>query len=226
VDNLQNDKAPDHTDAAGSTQAVVNDADKKVAKAQDQSAALVQKVKTQGEVNPAETVKEAAKEASKETVPEKYADFAVPAGVEVDPTLLTEFHDLARKTGLSQEKAQGVFDLGVKLLEKITGTAAKSQAEQSEKWMQDAINDPEIGGDRLKYAVENSKAFLKKVLGDNGRSAFFELLRAKGLENNPALLRLLSIGWNAVKEDASPRGQAGANKSADFSEIYPSLAGQ
>lgn len=140
-------------------------------------------------------------EAKANEVPETYADFTMPEGVEVDTAMLTEFSSVAKELGLTQAQAQKLVDLQAK---SATGEAAnrtaqleQALAKQSETWVSELKNDPGLGGAKYDQTISTAVKAVSTFFGDD----FRQLLNESGLGNNPALVRgLYKIGM-AISED-------------------------
>jgi len=102
----------------------------------------------------------------------EYADFTMPEGLAIDAEVMGDFKGGATEYKLSQEQAQKVADLGVKLhqrwaesliqdsnayLDSLFDPSAESKGDmfggpfkaRSEKWAAESKADQEFGGDKL-----------------------------------------------------------------------------
>src|SRR5690606_11849958 len=79
-----------------------------------------------------------------EGAPEQY-EFKPADGIEIDPSVVENFAEVAKELNLSQDAAQ-------KVLDKMAPVLATRQAEQlkaaSEHWANEARNDKEFGGEK------------------------------------------------------------------------------
>jgi len=142
-----------------------------------------------------------AREAKAAEVPETYADFVMPEGVEVDAAMLTEFSTVAKELGLTQAQAQKLVDLQTKAATagetgRQTQLEAALQA-QSDAWVNEIKNDPELGGAKFDATVSTAVKAISTFFGDDFRA----LLNESGIGNNPALIRGMYKIGAAISED-------------------------
>lgn len=156
---------------------------------------------TPEETPEAKAQREAAEKAAKDAVPETYADFKVPEGLELNGEVLTEFQGLAKELGLSQEKAQKLIDLQTKLAQ---GGEQERQQQlqqaldaQAKQWTDQIKADPELGGEKF----EASKQVAVKAMAQFGNDALRHILNESGLGNHPELFRLFHKVGQAISED-------------------------
>lgn len=147
-----------------------------------------------------ETAEKEAK-AKADAVPEKYEDFKVAEGLELNAEVMTEFSALAKELGLSQEKAQKLIDLQSKLaLGEDTARQAlldKALADQSKAWSDQVKNDPELGGSKFESTMETALKAVQQFATPELR----QLLHDSKLGNNPEMVRLFHKVGLAISED-------------------------
>lgn len=144
----------------------------------------------------AEGAAPAAPEAAKPVVPETY-EFKAPEGVEFDADVLGELTTFAKETGLTQEAAQKVADLGVKQMQKFRQTYEAHVAETVEGWKQASVSDKEFGGANLQANLAIAKQALETFATPEDRA----FLAESGLGNHPAIIRMLYRAGKAISED-------------------------
>lgn len=148
----------------------------------------------------AKQAREAA-EAKANEVPETYEAWKLPEGVEADAEMLGEFSKLAKDLKLTQAQAQALVDLQVKSAQSGEGARAQqleqALAKQSEVWISEIKNDPEIGGAKFDATVSTAVKAISTFFGDDFRA----LLNESGLGNNPALVRGMYKIGQAISED-------------------------
>jgi len=131
-------------------------------------------------------------------VPEIYADFKIPDGMEVDKELLTETLPMFKELGLSQGKAQKIIDL---YSAKIAPAFIKRQADawnaQKEGWKADVQKDTEIGGDKFEASVKEAQ----RVLNTLGTPELKKVFDDYGLGNHPEFVRVFARMAQHLKED-------------------------
>lgn len=126
-----------------------------------------------------------------------YTDFTVPEGVTFNTEALSEFKELARAKGLSQEDAQAFADLGVKIA-KLQQDGYARQIEQAQtQWAETSRTDKEIGGDKF----DENRALAKRALDTFGSEELTTMLAESGLGNHPEVLRAFVRVGRAISED-------------------------
>ena len=131
-------------------------------------------------------------------VPEKYADFKVPQGMEVDKAMLEEAAPLFKMLGLSQDKAQKIVDFySTKIIPGFIKTQTETWNAQKESWVNAVKDDKEIGGDKFKTSVESAQ----RVLNTLGTPELKKVFDEFGLGNHPEFVRVFAKMSEHLKED-------------------------
>lgn len=159
-----------------------------------------QAAKDNAETPEAKLARETA-EAKANEVPETYEAYKLPEGVQVDEALLGEFNTVAKELGLTQAQAQKLVDLQAKTAaagetgrEEFLAQALKTQ---SDTWVNEIKNDPELGGAKFDATVSTAVKAISTFFGDD----FRQLLNDSGIGNNPALVRGMHKIGLAISED-------------------------
>ncbi len=152
-----------------------------------------------------------------EVVPEQYADFTLPDGVEFNADVLGEFKSTAKELGLSQAKAQKVTDLGAKLVQATMAKQAEAIASEQAKWETASRSDKEFGG----AALKENLGIATTALDQFGTPELKTMLRESGLGNHPEVIRLLHRVGKAVSEDKTVRGGAVTPADNSAKSFYP-----
>lgn len=147
--------------------------------------------------------------------PEKYGDWKVPDGYEMDPEVTKEAEPLFRELGLSQEAAQKLVDLyakhSIKSLEEHNSRANTWWAERQQEWRDSLKRDPEIGklaGQNGNFGpdskiVQTVNAALNDLQNPKLVSDFKEAMDLTGAGNNPAFVKVLYALASKVTEGTS-----------------------
>ena len=157
------------------------------------------------------------------SVPDKYEDFTMPEGIEVDTAMMDEFKPLAKELGLTQEAAQKLIDIQTKHAKAFADAEQAEWDDLNKQWQETAKADKEIGGDKLPEVLSN----VNKVLEKLGTEALTETLEWSGMNNNPEVVRLLNrIYVNFMKEDnVEPANAAAATTEKSRADrIFPSMS--
>jgi len=143
----------------------------------------------EAEEKPEEGEKE---EAKKPEVPEKY-EIKLPEGFEVDEKALETFTPVFKDIGLTNEQAQKLADAYIEMQKKD----AEAYINEINKWKEQAKNDPEYGGARLKENLAIASKAMREVFSEKT----IALMDYMGLTSHPELIRdLWKLGLK-ISED-------------------------
>ena len=123
----------------------------------------------------------------------------------MDTDLAGELKTYAKENGLTQEKAQQIADLGVKMVQKQQSAFETLKTE----WATQAKTDKEIGGE----AFDANLAISNKGLAQFATPEFIAFLQQTGLGNHPEMIRAFHRVGKAISEDRLVTG--GAPSGAD-----------
>ena len=153
--------------------------------------------------------------------PESY-ELKLPDASPLDDAQLKGVSEFARENGLTQEQAQA-------LLERESGQVGQFGAEQEQlvaetkdRWYQEVISDPQIGGDNLSETKRLCGLAFQKVPGGEQLKASIE---GTAYANNPELVRFLrNVAHKFLDSDKFVAGSAGRirpNKKAAADVLFP-----
>lgn len=194
-----------NNEGAGTQQAPNTDVTKVAevnGQAHNESAANTNTTKVEGEADKGKTEDKTkdgeGNKKPEQKAPEKYEDFALPEGTELDTELMGEFTSIAKELELTQEQAQKLAELGGKIALKAGGPGEEAIIEQAKQtWGRETLADKEIGGDML---AENLSV-AKKTLDTFGTPALKELLNKSGMGNHPEVIRLFLKVGKQISDD-------------------------
>ena len=144
-------------------------------------------------------------EGEKQGAPEKYEDFKMPEGTELDAEVDAAFQGVAKELNLSQEQAQGFLDKMAPVLQK---RSADRIAAISNEWMEQSKADKEFGGQKLMQSLSDI-ARLRDTFArnaDGSIDADIQEFLSSPMGNHPGALRLLSRIGRAFGEAKYPGG--------------------
>jgi hypothetical protein len=156
---------------------------------------------------------DAAKAAQAKGAPEKYADFKVPEGVEVNQPMLEEFKTTAKKHNLTQEAAQELIDLQVKHVQGISEGLLTTFNQIKTDWKKETVQ--ELGADYKKELVYAGKAIDKF-----GTPELRVLLNQTGVGNHKELVKFFVKIGKTVSEDTFVDGKNRTGKKSDAELFY------
>lgn len=164
----------------------------------------------QGERQPADPGQQQAE-------PTEIQDFVMPEGLALDTEMAGELKTFAKENGLTQEKAQQVADLGVKMLQK----QQTAFAELTKSWADAARTDKEYGGE----AFDANLAGANKAMGQFATPEFLQFLKESGLGNHPEMIRAWYRVSKAVSEDKLVTGSntAPVGEKTLEQRVYPDM---
>jgi len=144
-------------------------------------------------------------------VPETYADFQMPEGVEIDETALEAAVPVFKDLGLNQEQAQKLVDLQADMVAKGQKAQVEAFNAQLDKWDTQSLNDKEFGGEKFDENIKTASLAVEKF----GTPELKTLLEQHGLYAHPEVVRLLYRVGNTVKEDNPGNGGNPVNGETD-----------
>lgn len=136
-----------------------------------------------------------------EPKPGEYAAFNLPDGYTIADQDLAVFTQLGQQYNLPQEGAQKLVDLAVGVVEntrqQIAAESAAEAQQVKDEWKTALLNDPELGGAKLKATQENLNAFQRSKFAS---PELLGLLQESGLIMHPSIARLLSQIGASMRE--------------------------
>ena len=157
-------------------------------------------LKVEDDARAVEAKKKADDEAAGK-VPEKYADFKIPDGMEMDTALLAEADPIFKELNLTQAGAQKMIDL---FSEKIMPAFVKKQTEAWEKqksdWYAETVANKEIKLDDRGANLDGNRV-INTLFSKEEAPKFKAELVKYGLDNHPWLNLLLTRAAKHLKED-------------------------
>ena len=139
--------------------------------------------------------------------PEK---LTVPAGIDPNDAVFTEFTNFAKEERLSAPQAQKLTDFAGQMLEAATQRQQASWDKQNNEWLAEIKADKEFGGDRLQDSVNTFKRVASDPNGPFGPD-FLSAIPAVG--NNPKVVIPLLRVARILSEGRPVQGGPSANGS-------------
>lgn len=150
----------------------------------------------------------------------EYTEFSIADGVQLDQTALGEFKSFAAEANLSQEQAQQVVDMGVKLQQKWATEQSAAMQKSRDQWAEASNNDQEFGGPKL----QENLAIAKQALDKFGTPEFTQLLADSGLGNHPEVIRFIYRAGKAISNDKFVGGGGANNAPVDPAKVlFPNM---
>jgi hypothetical protein len=139
------------------------------------------------------------------TPPEDYK-LTMPDGVMMDTVLLNDAAPVLREAGISRDQAQKMVPLVAKVQERLYEQQSNEFADVVADWSRKTANDPQIGRGNLKETQRLAGVALDAA-GARKDGEARDLLERSGLNNHPAILRMLRFfGQHFDKPRAQPSG--------------------
>lgn len=161
----------------------------------------------------------AGKDGKKEGAPEKYAEFKLPEGMQIDQAVMTDFTALAKKHNLSQESAQDLVDFQAKM-EKSRVDAAVAEFDKTAKaWRDETVK--ELGAN---FGAE--EANVGRFLERFGSPELRALMTATRVGENKHLFTAMAKAGALLGEGKLPEGQNGGGQKDAGSRWYPKMREQ
>ena len=159
-----------------------------------------------------------------ETVPEKYADFKLPEGYEIQTEVMTEAQGVFKDLGLTQTQAQKLVDFYAKSSFAAAEAPLKHWRDTQDGWRNEIKSDPEIGGKLGDGKATIGKAYA--LLGDAKLvQSFRDAMDLTGAGNNPAFVKTMFKLASMLTEGGHVAGSTPKPKPGSAAEaMYPNLA--
>lgn len=163
--------------------------------------------------------------------PEAY-ELSLPEGIELDADLLNEATPVFKELGLSNDAANKLAPLAMKVQERFVAQQSNDYALLRADWAKQVQSDPEIGGKNLSATMHSVARALDWAVGpaestnDKGEKVaepFRQLLNETGLGNHPVMVRAFAkIGAALGEDDKFVRENIGSPQKRDRLEaLYP-----
>lgn len=151
-------------------------------------------------------------------VPETYADFSLPEGVELDAQLLETAVPVFKELGLTQEQAQKLVDFQAKQVGEGQRKQADAFSQLMEDWQTQSRNDKEFGGEKF----DENIAIARTAVNAFGTPELAKLLEDHGVGNHPEMIRFMVKVGKLTREDRPGVTGGASNPAVDrVSALYP-----
>ena len=152
-----------------------------------------------------------------EPVPLPVYEFKLPEGAQVDSeafkafnTKLGEFQNLTKsQQDVAQKLGQDFIDMHVNEIKNVVENQNKAAWDwfksRNTTWLETAKNDPSIGGENFDSTISSAAQAVSLYGGTKVQQAeVAKVLQETGVENHPAILRLLSNITKVAAKEGSP----------------------
>ncbi len=160
--------------------------------------------------------KEAEDKAKGENAPEKYEDFKLPEGIEMDQAALDKFLPLAKEVNLTQEQAQKFIDLRAETVQAESKNQWDVWNKTQDTWVTEAKGDSEIGGANF----DENVGLAKKTMEAYGNESLKDLIDVTGAGNHKEFIRFLAKIGKDIGEDKLHISGGNATEQDKAGRIY------
>ena len=161
---------------------------------------------------------EKAGEEGSQTVPETYADFAMPEGITLDEAALTGATPIFKDLGLNQDQAQKLIDVYAAQVQAGMDQQVDAFNQQKAEWRDASEADKEFGGDAFDENVKIAQAAISKF----GTSELKQLLEDYGVGNHPEVIRFMfNVGKLTVEDTPGATGGVASVQKSAVDVLYP-----
>ena len=133
-------------------------------------------------------------------VPDKYSDFTLPDGFELDTAAAEQAKGVFKELGLSQDKAQKLIELEANVLMERDKAKLTEFESLKKQWREESIKA--LGSEAEKELQKAGRAM--DVLGG---AELRGILKDSGLEFHPAMVKLFIEAGKALSTDNFPEGK-------------------
>jgi hypothetical protein len=161
-----------------------------------------------------------AAEAKANEVPEEYAAFTAPDGLEPEQTFLDIALPEFKELGLTQAKAQQLVDMfSTKLAPAIMKKQQDAWQSEVDGWKATATKDPEIGGAKFDKSVADALRAVNTI-----NPALKPVFDQYGLGNHPEFIRAFAKIAPLLTEDTIDKIKGNSTEVKSLAErMYPDL---
>jgi len=131
-------------------------------------------------------------EEAKPVVPEKY-EFNLPEGLQLTPEIETQFTEIAKATGMTQEQANGLIKLHSDLMLDVMQRATQQKNAWENECKKAGLTSPE----KLQLAKNIVNTF-------DSTGEVMQVLVESGAAYHPAVMRMLQEMGSLLQEDSAP----------------------
>lgn len=149
--------------------------------------------------------------------PEKYEDFQLPDGIELDTEALESFIPIAKDLNLTQDKAQKLVDYEAKRVQEFIDVQQESWQDMQKEWRASVKADKELGGPAFDQSLADANIFINKY----GTPELREALNSTGIGNHPEFIRAFSRAGKAMGEDKLTTGDVSNMKKSPEDILFP-----
>jgi hypothetical protein len=167
--------------------------------------------------------------------PEKYADFTVPEGFQLDPAVVAKATPIFKELGLTQEAAQRLVDLNREVMTEALNAPYKAYQEMTSGWLKEAKDHPDLRGKLGPGEEVNVRIgkLLNSLPDQKLASDFRAAMDLTGVGNHPAFIRAIDyfaqqltegkhVAGNGPTQGGTTRPGASAQPGA-AAAIWPGL---
>lgn len=152
--------------------------------------------------------------------PEKYEDFNVPEGMELDTELLEEALPVFKELDLDQTKAQKLIDLHETFAKKAVAAQEEAWQTTMTEWKDQAKNDKEFGGQTFDASLATAKAAIDTF----GNKEFKQMLEVTGIGNHPEMIRFLVKAGKPLQEHDIVESSTKGGSAKEITDLmYPTM---
>jgi hypothetical protein len=169
-------------------------------------------------------VEEGKPEEAKENI-----SYKIPEGYkeeDLDKELLTQFNEVAKKAGLSQDTYDTLFKKYAYGVEKYQEKLFEQVVKQQTEWKRQIENDAEIGGDNKDKTLLSINQMLKTVGGESEVAEFKKAMRETGAGNNPVIVKFLARASKMVTEGGYVTGGTVKNTPSGTEKYFNKIFGE
>ncbi len=161
---------------------------------------------------------EEVKEEQAKVVPEKYE--YNKEGLLLSEKEITRLESEAKEKGLSQDEFAALMENDNARISEFVENRKEAFLSQVKTWGEQAMNDPEFGGDNFVASSENAKRAIDKFGGESLK----QILNETGYGNHPEIFKAFAKIGKAMSDDSFVKAKAHAPAQPDrLARYYPSM---
>jgi hypothetical protein len=153
--------------------------------------------------------------------PEKYEDFNVPEGIELNQEAVAKASEVFKEFNLSQEQAQKLVDIQTDMAKQEAEAQADAWKTMTDKWATESKDDKEFGGAEF----DANLATAKKAIETFATDEFKAMLNFTGVGNHPEMIRFFFRVGKEISEDGVFTGGKASGVKDPARVLFPNMPG-
>lgn len=144
-------------------------------------------------------------------------DLKIAEGAQLNAETVKEVYEQAKELGLNKAQAQAFLESRTVTNEMVQDRAKAAVEDLKQQWLNDFMNDPEIGGDKAVETAEHAKRAIDAFASES----FKKVLDESQFGNHPEMLRMFSkVGQKMIANDSFISGKPATGTPKSTADLF------